>query len=329
MCGESGTSGEKCLKWDDRFKQSLWRRAAWHDANALDTPFYKTNLGALHRDDAVDWLRSLSPESVDLAVVDPPYGGNSVHWDRFGSLDEYVEWCGEWMKELSRVLKGHGSAFICGWSENLAYLKVVGDRHFDHCRWLIWHYRNKHAPWKTDWGRAHESVLHFRRSKSFRFNQDAVRVPYNAHTMRYPTHKQGHSSALGSRAQKERPHVWEPHPGGAKPKDVFEISVLNNGMEESTPHPTQKPEELIRRFVLACSNKGDLVIDPFGGSGTTFVVAEKLERRWLGTEIEEEYLHYAVERLKQCEADESGAIANFEATAAASAKNQALVRHGK
>lgn len=296
---------------------------------ALDTPFYETSLGALHREDAVEWLKGLDSNSVDLAIADPPYGGNTVHWDRFGSLDEYVQWCSEWMTELSRVLKDHGSAFICGWSENLAYLKVAGDRYFDQCRWLVWHYRNKHAPWKTDWGRAHESVLHFRKSKKFRFNQDAVRVPYNAHTMRYPSHKQGHSSALGSKTRMDRPHVWQPHPEGAKPKDVFEISVLNNGMEESTPHPTQKPEELIRRFVLACSNKGDLVIDPFGGSGTTFVVAEKLERRWLGTEIEDEYCNYTVERLRHCEADEARSIKNFEVTAAASAKNRAQVRDGR
>src|SRR5690349_5335395 len=200
---------------------------------------YKTKMGALYREDALDWLRGLETGSVDLAIADPPYGGNAVHWDRFGSLDEYLDWCNDWMGELSRVLKSHGSAFICGWSETLAYLKVAGDRSFDHCRWLVWHYRNKHAPWKTDWGRAHESVLHFRKSKKFRFNQDAVRVPYNAHTRRYPSHKQGHSSVLGSKARSNQPHVWEPHPAGAKPKDVFEVSVLNNGMKESTPHPTQ------------------------------------------------------------------------------------------
>jgi site-specific DNA-methyltransferase (adenine-specific) len=295
----------------------------------MDNPVFETTMGALYREDAVDWLRSLETSSVDLAIADPPYGGNAVHWDRFGSLDEYVDWCNQWMSELSRVLKAHGSAFICGWSENLAYLKVAGDRSFSHCRWLVWHYRNKHAPWKTDWGRSHESVLHFRKSKKFRFNQDAVRVPYNAHTKRYPSHKQGHSSVLGSKVRANQPHVWEPHPGGAKPKDVFEISVLNNGMKESTPHPTQKPEELIRRFVLACTNTGDLVIDPFGGSGTTFVVAEKLERRWLGTEIEDEYLAYAVERLKHCDANEAANVKNFEAAAAASAENRRLVRDGR
>lgn len=294
-----------------------------------ERPVYETNLGALYRLDAVEWLAKLDSSSVDLVIADPPYGTNAVHWDRFGSLDEYVEWCSEWMHELSRVLKTHGSAFVCGWSENLAYLKVVGDKSFDHCRWLVWHYRNKHAPWKTDWGRAHESVLHFRKSKRFRFDQDAVRVPYNAHTTRYPSHKQGHSSALGSKDRTGDPHMWEPHPAGAKPKDVFEISVLNNGMAESTPHPTQKPEELIRRFVLACTDKGDLVIDPFGGSGTTYVVAEKLERRWLGTEIEDEYLGYAVARLQACEPDEARNIESYEAIAAASAKNRTLVRDGR
>ena len=289
---------------------------------------HETKLGTLYQRDAVEWLKELESDSVDLIVADPPYGGNAVHWDRFGSLDEYVLWCADWIAECSRVLKSHGSAFICGSSENLAYLKVAGDRHFPHCRWLVWHYRNKHAPWKTDWGRAHESILHFRKQKKHRFNQDAVRVPYNSHTMRYPSHQQGHSSALGSK-NGDGPHIWEPHPGGAKPKDVFEISTLNNGMAESTPHPTQKPEELIRRLVLACTEPGDLVIDPFGGSGTTFVVAEKLERRWLGTETETEYIEYAVERLSNVVPDEARNLAAYDAFAEASAKNQAMVRNGR
>jgi site-specific DNA-methyltransferase (adenine-specific) len=302
-----------------------WRVGTVVYARHRMKPVFETALGRLHHADAVAWLRTLGDGCADLVVADPPYGGNAVHWDRFGSLDDYVAWCETWIAECARVLAPHGSLFVCGWSENLAYLKVVGDRHLPHCRWLVWHYRNKHAPWRTDWGRAHESVLHFRRSKRFRFNQDAVREPYNQHTLRYPDHAQGATSALGD----GRPHRWRPHPGGAKPKDVFELSVLNNGMEERTAHPTQKPEELVRRLVLACSDKGDLVLDPFGGSGTTFVVAEKLERRWEGTELEEEYLGYAIERLGSVSPDEEGHLRDYEARARASARNRSAVRDGR
>jgi site-specific DNA-methyltransferase (adenine-specific) len=293
-------------------------------------PVFQTSLGRLYQADAVEWLRTVGDETADLIVADPPYGGNAVHWDRFGSMDEYVAWCETWLRECARVLAPHGSLFVCGWSENLAYLKVAGDRSFPHCRWLVWHYRNKHAPWRTDWGRAHESILHFRRAKRFRFNQDAVRVPYNAHTLRYPDHAQGRSSVLGPGTAEagEAPHRWQPHPGGAKPKDVFELSILNNGMDESTPHPTQKPEELIRRLVLACSDTGDLVLDPFGGSGTTFVVAEKLERRWAGTDLEPDYIRHAIERLQGVRPDLRANLASYDAKARASAENRSLVQHG-
>jgi site-specific DNA-methyltransferase (adenine-specific) len=88
---------------------------------------------------------------------------------------------------------------------------------------------------------------------------------------------------------------------GAKPKDVMEIPTTCNGMEEKTPHPTQKPEELLRKIVLASSNSGDLVLDPFAGSGTTLVVAEQLKRRWLGCDVSPEYCKWAAERIEKVE----------------------------
>jgi site-specific DNA-methyltransferase (adenine-specific) len=293
------------------------------------SPVYETSLGRLYHDDALTWLKSIEAESVDLVIADPPYGGGAMQWDKFASLDEYVQWCERWIAECHRVLKANGTCFICGWSENLAYLKVAGDKYFDACRWLVWFYRNKHAAWKTDWGRAHESILHFRKAKRFRFDQDAVRVPYNEHTKRYPQHTQATSSVFGTDNGGKNGHVWQPHPLGAKPKDVFEISVLNNGMVESTPHPTQKPEELIRRLVQACSEKGDLVIDPFGGSGTTFVVCEKLERRWAGAELERNYIDYAIARVVQVEPHEELHSSLYHKALHASSTNREAVRKGQ
>ena len=290
---------------------------------------FETGLGRLYRGDALAWLREQPDESADLIVADPPYGANAVHWDRFGSLDDYVAWSEDWLTQAARVVKPQGSVFVCGYSENLAYLKVFGDRHFAGCRWLVWYYRNKHAPWKTDWGRSHESVLHFRRSKRFKFNQDAVRTPYNQHTLKYPDHPQAATSALGSTKARETGHVWQPHPLGAKPKDVFEVSTLNNGMQERTAHPTQKPEDLIRRFVLACSDRGDLVLDPFGGSGTTYVVAEKLERRWSGVEHDRAYIEMAIDRLERVEPCEARHAAEYRELAGAMASNREAVRNGR
>lgn len=290
---------------------------------------FETSLGQLYHGDAVKWLRSLPDGSADLVVADPPYGGNAVHWDRFKSLDEYALWCATWLHECHRVLKPDGSAFICGWSENLAYIKVLGDQSFARCRWLVWFYRNKQAAWKTDWGRAHEGILHFRKGKKFKFNQDAVRVPYNQHTLKYPEHTQATTSVFGATNGGKSGHVWQPHPLGAKPKDVLEISTLNNGMQESTSHPTQKPEELIRRLVAACSDKGDLVLDPFMGSGTTAVVCEKLERRWAGIDLESDYLDLAIERLNGIDPNEERWTERYRSSAIASVSNRELVRAGR
>ncbi|HZM04416.1 MAG TPA: site-specific DNA-methyltransferase [Candidatus Saccharimonadales bacterium] len=85
---------------------------------------------------------------------------------------------------------------------------------------------------------------------------------------------------------------------GAKPKDVIDIPTTCNGMGEKTPHPTQKPEELLRKLVLASSNPGDLVIDPFSGSGTTIVVAEQLGRRWMGCDTSLDYNQWAINRVE-------------------------------
>ena len=288
----------------------------------------ETTLGRLYHGDAISWLRSLDPGTADLIVADPPYGGNAVHWDKFASLDDYAQWCEAWIAECHRVLKPQGTCFICGWSENLAYLKVLGDKYFESCRWLIWFYRNKQAAWRTDWGRAHESILHFRKGKKFTFNQDQVRVPYNTHTQRYPQHTQAVSSVFGAKNGGKDGRVWRPHPLGAKPKDVFEISILNNGMVESTNHPTQKPEDLIRRLVQACSNKGDLVIDPFAGAGTTFAVCEKLERRWVGTEIERDYIDVIRLRLTGIAPDEEANARTYRQALDASLSNRESVRSG-
>ncbi len=125
------------------------------------------------------------------------------------------------------------------------------------------------------------------RAMSFTFNVDDVRIPYGEHTLKYPAHPQAETSQYGKAANKDR--IWHPHPRGAKPKDVLEIPTTCNGMHEKTPHPTQKPEELLRKIVLASSCPGDVVIDPFLGSGTTAVVAEQLKRQWKGCDLSAEF----------------------------------------
>jgi site-specific DNA-methyltransferase (adenine-specific) len=211
----------------------------------------------------------------------------------------------KWIEQAARVLKPTGTLFICGFSEILADLKHPASRLFKSCRWIIWHYKNK-ANLGTDWGRSHESILHFRKSKNFTFNIDEIRLPYSEHTLKYPSHPQAETSQYGN--GKNGNHIWEPNPLGAKPKDVLEIPqdiievpTTCNGMHEKTPHPTQKPEELLRKLIFASSNIGDTIIDPFCGSGTTPVCAEQLKRKWMSCDLSPEYLDWATNRIELVE----------------------------
>ncbi len=257
---------------------------------------YAHSGGVLYQGNSIDWLASLADSSVDLVFADPPYNIKKADWDNFESQEHYIDWSMQWIQQAARALKPTGSLYICGFSEILADLKHPASRYFKQCRWLIWHYKNK-ANLGNDWGRAHESILHFRKSEAVKLNVDDVRIPYGAHTLKYPSHPQADTSAYGKGGNKSRDN-WMPHPKGAKPKDVIDIPTTCNGMGESTPHPTQKPEELVRKFVLASSNAGDLVIDPFSGSGTTVVVAEQLGRRWMGCDLNPEYNQWAIKRLE-------------------------------
>lgn len=259
--------------------------------------YYRHPNGAIYVGDSIQWLASLESESVDLIVADPPYNINKAEWDSFESQQAYVDWSLNWIEQAARVLKPTGTLYVCGFSESLADIKLPALRFFAGCRWLVWHYKNK-ANLRSDWGRSHESILHFRKGKEFTFNVDDVRIPYGNHTVKYPERTQAETSQYGNGRSNGKKQTWRPHPRGAKPRDVIEIPTTCNGMNETTPHPTQKPEELVRKLVLASSNEGDLVIDPFLGSGTTAVVAEQLKRRWQGCDLSQEYCQWAIERIE-------------------------------
>ena len=257
-------------------------------------PYYAEEDGVLFCGDSLELLKRIKNASVDLIFADPPYSLKKAEWDTFKSQADYIRFSMKWIKEASRVLKDTGSLYVCGFSEILADIHHPAMRYFYNCRWLIWHYKNK-ANLGSDWGRSHESILCLRKSQKYVMNIDSIRIPYNAHTLKYPAHPQAETSQY--RNGKKRGE-WMPNPLGAKPKDVIEIPTTCNGMGEKTPHPTQKPEELLRKVILASSSKGDVILDPFVGSGTTAVCAKQLGRRWIGIDQEETYLQWAVDRLK-------------------------------
>ncbi len=256
---------------------------------------FGTDFGKLFNLDVLDFFKMLPNQSVDLIFADPPYNIKKAEWDTFESQKKYIEWSLKWIREAERVLNRTGSIYICGFSEILADIKWAAAHLFKGCKWLVWYYRNK-ANLGNDWGRSHESLLHFRKSNDFIFNIDQVRTPYNAHTLRYPVRPQAQSSQYSGKKDK-KDYIWTPHPGGAEPKDVFELPTLSNHSWEKTSHPTQKPVELIKKIILASSSPGQLVVDPFGGSGTTYAVAEAFERNWMGTELNLDYCEIIESRL--------------------------------
>jgi site-specific DNA-methyltransferase (adenine-specific) len=260
------------------------------------SPFYKTDYGTLYNRDAIQFLASLPSGSIDLLFADPPYNIKKTEWDSFESQKKYIEWSMEWITQASRVLSPRGSLFVCGFSEILADIKWSATMLFKGCKWLVWYYRNK-ANMGNDWGRSHESILHFRKSKNFIFHIDEVRIPYNQHTLKYPKRPQAKTSQYGNGKEYE----WEPHPKGAKPKDVFEIPTISNKAWERYNHPTQKPVELISKIIRSSSHEESIIVDPFGGSGTTYAVAEALQRKWLGTELNSNYCELIKKRLSNKE----------------------------
>ena len=110
------------------------------------------------------WLESLEPASVDMVFADPPYNIGKADWDEFESHDDYMEWSLRWIEQAARVLKPHGSLYVCGFSEILADLRRPAAEFFAGCKWLVWFYKNK-ANLTKDWGRSHESILHYRKSR--------------------------------------------------------------------------------------------------------------------------------------------------------------------
>ncbi|MDR2147793.1 MAG: MerR family transcriptional regulator [Tannerella sp.] len=258
-------------------------------------PFFQTGFGELYHCDSVHFLQNLESNSVDLIFADPPYNIKKAEWDYFHSQREYLDWTLEWVRESQRVLKKTGSLYICGFSEILADIKYVASPLFKNCRWLVWYYRNK-ANLGKDWGRSHESIIHFRKTNNFVFNIDEVRIPYNGHTVKYPKRTQAETSQYAN-GQNGKSYEWEPNPLGAKPKDVLEIPTISNGAWEKYPHETQKPVELLRKIILSSSMPDSCILDPFGGSGTTYAVAEAYQRKWIGIEKELDYCNVIRERL--------------------------------
>lgn len=246
--------------------------------------------------DAFRALSFLPDKCVDLMIVDPPYNltknfGQSVFKEMTPA--DYLKWLDKWLKKTVRILKDTASVYICAdWKSSIP-IPYAASKYFVLQNRISWE-REKGRGAKNNWKNCLEDIWFFTKSNDYLFNLDAVKVlrPVIAP---YRDTKGDPKDWFEEKKQKFRlthpSNIWT------------DISVPFWSMAENTPHPTQKPEKLIAKLVLASSNEGDVVFDPFLGSGTTAVVAKKLHRHFIGIEKEKEYAAFALKRLADAEKD--------------------------
>ena len=237
----------------------------------------------------------LPEKSVDLIIADPPYNlTKSFNGTVFAKkkADEYEEYTRQWLNLVKPLLKDNGSIYVCcDWETSLIIGKVLSE--FFYVRNRITWQREKGRGAKANWKNGMEDIWFATKSSDYVFNLDAVRI---------------------------RKKVIAPYRVDGKPKDWNEtehgnyrdtcpsnfwddITIPFWSMAENTAHPTQKSEKLIAKIMLASSSEGDIVLDPFLGSGTTSVVAKKLHRHYVGIEIEQQYCVWAEQRLEMAESN--------------------------
>jgi site-specific DNA-methyltransferase (adenine-specific) len=241
-------------------------------------------------DDVFRVLPNLPDSCVDLMFADPPYNLTKSFNDRQfrkTSIDEYAEWLDSWLSQTVRLLKPTASVYICGDWRCSAAIHRIGEKYFTPQNRITWE-REKGRGAKSNWKNCSEDIWFFTMSDDYYFNVDAVMLkrqviaPYT-----------DSNGAPKDWTQTENGRFRLTHPSNL----WTDLTIPYWSMPENTDHPTQKPEKLLAKIVLASSQAGDLVFDPFNGSGTTTVVAKKLGRHYLGIEIDDTYCSLALKRL--------------------------------
>lgn len=240
--------------------------------------------------DLLDGLATLADGSVDLTITSPPYNIGK-EYERPLPLEDYLDWCEKWLREIYRVTKPEGALWL-----NLGYFEVPGKGRAVPIPYLVWNrspfYLLQEVVWHYGAGVASKKAFSPRNEKWLWFVKNANRYTFNLDAVRDPDVKYPHQKKNGK---------LKCNPLGKNPGDVWSIPKVTSGTNraspERTPHPAQFPVAVVERIVLACSNQGELILDPFAGSGSTLVVACQQKRRSLGFEIKEDYVKLAYERL--------------------------------
>jgi site-specific DNA-methyltransferase (adenine-specific) len=252
--------------------------------------------------DCVDVLPSLANSNATLVIADPPYNvydmsqfSHAVPFQRrnleveFDKHDaDFLTFSQEWINLILPTLATNGSMFIFGGvnykqgNDLLALLPLLREK-LSFINLIVWHYPNG-SDSRRFFANRYELIAWFARSRQYVFNLDNVRESYDEETLQtYLKDKR-----LNPETVKK----------GRNPTNVWHLPRVGGNAKERLGHPTQKPETLIERIVIAGTNPGDLVIDPFGGVGTTPAVCARLGRRCIAIECDPAYYQVAVERLK-------------------------------
>ena len=264
-----------------------------HDSPAGSERPLSDFVNRLHAGDAAAIMARMPSESVDLVVADPPYnlgkpfggaeGENGRALENAGDdgtgrrhrmgWAEYEEFTRRWLEQAVRLLKPTGSLYVFMGVGFIARLFLLLQESFELTfnSWIVWHY-TQGVGRKRGFSPRHEDILFFTRSQDFTFDLDAVRIPQKYYRKRN-------------------------NMAGANPGDVWQFSHIHYCSREREGHPTQKPEALMARMIRASSHPGDLVLDPFAGSGTSCRVAQVLERRYIGIDLNPDYIRAAEQRL--------------------------------
>ncbi len=245
--------------------------------------------------DCFEVLAKLENEIVDLAILDPPYNLKKADWDTFKSDSDFFEFTFSWIDELIPKLKQNGSLYIFNTPYNCAFiLQHLVYHGLDFQNWITWDKRDGMGGARRRFSNGQETILFFTKGKKHTFNFDDVRVPYES------VARIKHAEKKGILKNGKR---WYPNPNGRLCGEVWHITSARhknkvNGKVRKLGHATPKPLELIERIMKASSNKGDLVLDFFVGTGTTALAANKLGRNFICSDGSEEYVALSRSKLE-------------------------------
>lgn len=245
-----------------------------------------------------DVLDLLPNNFVDLLFIDPPYNlTKTFNSNSFKKIDEddYYEWLDSWIRKLVRTLKNNASIYVCcDWKSTSAVYTIL-KKYFIVRNRITWE-REKGRGAKTNWKNCLEDIWFATVSKDYYFNVDAVKMKRKV--------------VATYRNEEGKPKDWEECLDGnyrlTFPSNLWtDISIPFWSMPENTDHSTQKPEKLLAKVILASSKENSFILDPFLGSGTTSVVAKKLNRKFCGIEIDKTYSLLTEKRLEMASEDKS------------------------